>query len=55
LEILFTVGLNATTPQAKAGKRREPATSDPIAQLTNPNFTKHESPPLEPPAIHSKS
>ncbi len=49
------VGLRPTSPQQDAGMRIEPPPSDAWAIGTRPDATAAAAPPLEPPAIRSRS
>ena len=53
--ILPRLGLSPTRPQQLAGIRIEPPPSDPCATGTSPAATAAPAPPLEPPAIRSRS
>src|SRR5215831_2114206 len=50
-----TLGLNPTTPQMLAGMRIDPARSLPSARGPSPAATAAAAPPLDPPAMRSRS
>ena len=49
------LGFSPTSPQQLAGIRIDPPPSEPCATGTSPAATAAAAPPLEPPAIRSRS